>query len=165
MNLSDVLRLLRPLARQISNLIGRGISGRVDDSGGVQTLQVEVRKGEIRTLERPQQYGFTSNPPEGSEVLVAFVGGRGDHGFAINVVNRAAREKNLESGESGMYNDAGCTILLKANGDIEITSAGNVILNGGATAAAKVGSSVTGTAGPYAVAGNVSSGSNTVLLP
>ena len=48
--------------------MSRAVVQRVDDTGGVQTLQVEVLDGEVRDdVERPQQYGLTSVPLEDSE--------------------------------------------------------------------------------------------------
>jgi phage gp45-like len=150
--LDDLRRALRPLSLKISNLIGLGTIKRVDDSKNTQELQVELLEGETRDeVERLQQYGLTSNPPEGSDCLVVFVGGRRDQAYCLAAEKRGHRLVELESGEVALYDAAGTKIVLKASGDIEITPAsgklklegdfdvtGNIEVSGQITAAEDV---------------------------
>ena len=87
----------RRLATRIANLVGRAVVKRVDDSTGVQELQLEFLPGELRSeIERFGQFGLTSRPPEGAEAVVVFVGGRREHGLAIACEDRRYRIQNLE---------------------------------------------------------------------
>lgn len=114
--------MIAPVQRRVANLVGRGVVRSTDDAKNMQLSQVALLDGEVRDeIERFQQYGFTSNPKDGAEAVVLFVGGRRDHGLAIQVDDRRYRIKNLESGGVAVYNDSGAKIVLRANGDIEVT--------------------------------------------
>ena len=161
-SLRDLQISIRPLVNRVANMVARAVLKLVDDSQGLQVVQVEVLNGETREgVERIQNYGFSAVPPEGAEAVLVSVGGRRDHALVIAMEHRAYRIRNQESGEVAIYDVNGSTVVLKANGDIEITAAGNVILNEGGTDVAKVGSSLI--AGPFS--GAVTSGSSTVKVP
>lgn len=119
--------LLRPISRRIALLAGRGVVRLSDDSGSLQTLQADLLKGETRSgLERFGQFGWTSRPPEGSELVALFFGGVRDHGVVVAVEDRSSRPTDLAEGESCAYNAHGVRILLKEDGSIEITANGGV---------------------------------------
>ncbi len=121
MTLDDLRRVLQPVTTRIANLLGRGVITGVDDARKVQELQISGLPGETRDeIEHFQPYGFTSNPPKGLAVLVAWFNGRRDHGVALGVGDGRYRIKNLASGEVAIYAQAGQTIIMKANGDIEM---------------------------------------------
>lgn len=124
MNVADLMRLIRPLAVRVANLVGRGVVKSADASQDLQVLQAEFLSGEVRDeLEHFEPYGLTARPRPDAEVAAVFVGGRRDHGLAFGVVDRRYRIKNLESGEVAVYNHTGAKIVIKANGDIEATPA------------------------------------------
>jgi phage baseplate assembly protein V len=127
----DGLRaLVRPLARRVSLLVARGVTRLSDDSPKLQTLQVALLQGETRgPLERFGQFGWTSRPPQGSEVVALFPNGSRDHGLIIAVEDRATRIRDLEEGESAAYNAHGVTITLKRDGSIEIVASGGVAVS------------------------------------
>lgn len=119
---ATVQRMLAPVHRRLMNLLSRGVVSAVDDSKKLQLVQLDLLDTETRDeIERFQNYGFTSVPEAGAESVVLFVGGRRDHGLAIVVDDRRYRLKSLAEGEVAVYNRTGAKIVLKANGDIELT--------------------------------------------
>lgn len=119
--------LVRPLARRVALLAARGVVRLSDDSTGLQGLQAEFLTDEVRgPLERFGEYGWSSRPPRGSEVVALFFNGNRDHGVVVAVEDRAGRPTDLAEGESCAYNGHGVRIYLRADGSIEITAAGGV---------------------------------------
>lgn len=125
-------RLIQPLEARIRGVVGRGTISKVDDSKKAQELQVRLLAGEVRSIvERLGNYGFTSHPPLGSEVVVVFPGGSREHGIAVGVENRPERLKNLPEGASAMYVLGGVTFLLMDPADEKATLEGDeLVLNG-----------------------------------
>ncbi len=116
-----VTRLLAPLRNRIANMVARAVVQLVADGGKLQALQLVVGADETRDgCERFQEYGFTSMPLAGAEAVVLFVGGRRDHGLVVAVDDRRHRMAGLEAGEVALYTNAGQSIVLKADGSIEI---------------------------------------------
>lgn len=99
---------------RVLNMIARAVVRRLVDSGGRQTAQVEVTKGElIDGMERMQNYGMSSFPPvAGTDCLVAFLGGNREQGMIVVAENRTYRFKNLEEGEVVISDDLGNVIHL-----------------------------------------------------
>ncbi|AGC43251.1 phage assembly protein [Myxococcus stipitatus DSM 14675] len=124
--MSNPLTALRNL---IANVVARGFLRRANDTGRLQTLQVDVGAGETREVERFQNYGFTSVPPAGAEAAVVFVGGRRDHGIAVAVDDRRCRLAGLEQGEVAVYTDQGDKVVIKRGGVIEISATTKVVIN------------------------------------
>lgn len=121
MNLRDLQHLLRPIRTALANTIARGTLKLLDDAKKFQAVQVELLEDEIRDdVERIQEYGFTSVPLEGAETVVAFIGGRRDHGVVIKCDDRRYRLKGLEKGEVAMYTDQGDKVVFKRGGTLEI---------------------------------------------
>ena len=114
---------LRKLKHQILSLFARGTASLVDDSQGIQELQIELMKDEtFDKVERFQNYGFTSVPKPGAEIASLFFGGRRDHGIVICVDDRRYRLKGLKEGEVAIYTDEGDSIILKRGNKIEVTT-------------------------------------------
>lgn len=153
--------LIAPLRTQLTNVVARAVVKLVNDGKKMQILQLELLEDETRDdCERVQNYGFTSVPEDGAEAVALFPGGGRDHGLVIAVDDRRYRLKGLAKGEVAVYDKQGSKIVLKSNGDIEITASGDVKFNGGSTPVAKEGSGTTGhqhtlagTAGPYPLSG------------
>lgn len=124
-------RLIGPVRLRVVNMVARAVVKVINDQKKLQLLQLEVTDGEIREdVERFQNYGFTSVPKDGAEAVIVRVGGNSDHGIVICVDDRRYRIGNLESGEVAVYDATGSTIVLKKNGDIEVTpSSGNAKLD------------------------------------
>lgn len=91
------------------NMLATAVIKRVVDSFGRQNAQVEVTKGElIDDVPRMQDYGLTSNPPaEGTDALMAFLGGSREQGVIVRMDNRKFRLKDLKTGEVALYDDLG----------------------------------------------------------
>lgn len=121
LTLEGLARLLRPFKVRLSNLLSRGVVKRTDDSPGVQEVQAELLADEVRDeLEHMQFFGFASNPDDGAECLVAFPGGDRANGFVIATADRRYRVK-VAKGEVAVYDKSGSKVLLKSNGDIELS--------------------------------------------
>jgi phage baseplate assembly protein V len=127
--IDQLRKLVAPLATRIANTVARAVITNVDDTQKVQLLQLAILDGETRDdVEAFGQYGLTSNPPKDSEAVILCVGGRRDHPLAIGIESRQDRIKNLQPGEVALYSKHGQTIVLKANGDIELNpKAGQVV--------------------------------------
>lgn len=116
---------------------GRGRVTFVDDSGPVQKLQVRFGGMEIiDNLPAPHDFGFTSNPPIGSDVFVSFMGGNRTNGIAVTIGSQAYRMKSLASGEVAIYDSLGQSVHLTHGGiviqgaGLPITIHGDIKLNG-----------------------------------
>lgn len=123
------MSILSTLARRIRLVIGRGVVRLVNDAGGLQRVQVELYRGELRELDRVQDYGMTSVPLPGAEVVTGSVGGSRNHSVVICIDDRRYRLKGLKPGEVALYTDEGDTIHFKRGRIIEINAGAEVIVN------------------------------------
>ncbi|MCG9027412.1 phage baseplate assembly protein V [Laribacter hongkongensis] len=105
--LADIDRRIgRALAgiRQAFRGVLRGTRG----GKGSQLAQVDGLAGEpLPDLELFQQFGFTSNPPAGTAVVVLPLGGRTSHGIIVATENGAYRIGDLKPGETAIFNAFG----------------------------------------------------------
>nr|GAT43694.1 predicted protein [Mycena chlorophos] len=101
-------------------MLGRGrTSAPANDSGTIQTLQVVLGPFETQDVaKRLAEFGFTSNPPVGSDVLMAFVCGNRDNGVIVATGHQASRPTGLEPGESMQYDVTGKYVYLSVSGII-----------------------------------------------
>lgn len=114
-------RAMRPLKNRVMLMISRAVIESVDDSMKMQLVKLSILKGETKDgVERMQNFGFSSNPPAGSEALVVFVAGNREHGVVVAADDRTKRIKDLAEGESVFFNAAGDKIHIKADGTIEL---------------------------------------------
>lgn len=110
---------------------GRGRVTVVDDTGPVQKLQVKLGPLEIIDgMPAPHDYGFTSNPPVGSDVLVNFVGANRTNGVVVAIGSQSYRMKNLESGEVAIYDKLGQSVHLTAMGIVIMSAGMPITING-----------------------------------
>lgn len=122
-DLKAIQKMLSPTANRSKLGTARGSINTVRDSGGIQTAQITLLEDETRDrIERLQEYGFSSNPPAGSDAAVIFIGGNRDHGLIVAAESREHRKKNLESGEVCLYDKNGSEIYLKKNKEILVKS-------------------------------------------
>lgn len=98
--LRDLWRSLRALASFARVL-------RSDDSGPLQTFQIEGFIGEIRDdVPRIGEWGLASRPPADAQAVVLSLGGDRGRMVAIGVEDRETRRKNLAEGETFLYGAA-----------------------------------------------------------
>ena len=99
----------------------RGELKSVRSETGVQSMQIEGLSGEtVQDAENYQQFGFTSNPPAGTKVVVLPLGGATSHGIIIATEHASFRVAGLAGGEVAIYDQSGSTIILKQGKVIEI---------------------------------------------
>jgi phage baseplate assembly protein V len=105
------------LSRRLLSMVGRGRVTAVDDTGNVQMVQVKFNDGELRdNTPRLAEFGFTSFPPNGTDMVVLFIGGDRSNGVAIASGHIQTRMKNLQAGESAIYDSIGKYIYLTQTG-------------------------------------------------
>lgn len=115
-------------------MIRRGRISLVDDSGAVQMLQLAPSGLETRdNLPRLAEYGLASNPPAGTDALIANIGGDPSNGAVVGTNHQATRPKNLAAGETQIYNGPAGTSLYLTNGEIVINANGQPVNVNGAT--------------------------------
>lgn len=132
-------KVTAPIARRVQLMVARGVLAIVNDATKMQGVQVQLLSGEVRDMERFQNYGFIGNPKAGAEVVAVFVGGNRDHGLAIAIDDRRYRVKGLQPGEVAIYDDLGHKIILTRTGitidgathAINISNCPNVVVTGG----------------------------------
>ncbi|MCO8609737.1 phage baseplate assembly protein V [Burkholderia multivorans] len=104
-------------------MMARGTITLVDDSKAVQMLQVRVNGLELLPdIPRFCEYGFTSNPPVGTQAIVASKNGDRNDGIVIATSNAKYRLVGLSTGEVAIHDDKGQSVYL---------SAGGIVVNGG----------------------------------
>ncbi|PWC74061.1 phage baseplate assembly protein V [Azospirillum sp. TSH64] len=123
----DMMGMAERLYTRLLMTIGRGRVTTVNDAGNVQMLQVRLGQDEVRdTTPRLAEYGLTSVPPVGTDVVVIFVGGDRSAGVAVATGNQAARPKGLKGGEVALHDDQGQIIHITRAG-ITIRGAGKPV--------------------------------------
>jgi len=125
-----IRRAIESIYQRLINMIAKCVISEADDSRKVQTVSAEILKNERRrNIERFQEYGFTSNPPPETEgVMLSLMGSR-THKVVIATENRALRLKELNPGESAIYDKDGNYVWLKNNGEIEVKTSTRVLLS------------------------------------
>ena len=77
----------------------RGVINLVNSADGIQKVQVSGLADEtIADVEFMQQFGLTSVPPAGTQVVVIPVGGATTHSVVVATENGSFRVKNLKGG-------------------------------------------------------------------
>jgi phage baseplate assembly protein V len=113
--------VMQELGRRVSMLVTRARCALVDDEKKLQQVQVELFADETKDhVERFQQYGFTSHPLEGAEVIAVFLGGGRDHAIILSIDDRRHRLTKLEPGDVAIYNDTGAKIVIGRDRTITI---------------------------------------------
>lgn len=128
---------IRNLARKMFNLLVIGRITAVNDSGGAQILQaLDHQGGLLENVKFASIYGFSSNPPIHSDVVILTVGGDRSNAIAISTGNQTARAKGLQTGDVSMSNGT-CTVTMNGS---------NLTMGNGQVTLAMVGGKLTITA-------------------
>jgi phage gp45-like len=118
--LADIRTLLAPLQRRLASLIQRATVTNIDDDAKCQTVQAEGLGGLlVDAVERLQAYGMTSHPFEGSEIVLLKTGS----GVPLAVVLEDRRHRpagTLAEGEVALYTDEGIAVLCKRGKIVEL---------------------------------------------
>lgn len=125
-----------------------------DDVGEVQVLRVDGLVGELRDgVQRFQEYGFSSNPPEGSTGVAIALGGNREDLVVVGTEHRSSRRRNLPVGAAAIYSNA------PAQTECSVDSSGNASLVAALTAAVRGESGVLiqSTSGSVAITAGASS--------
>ncbi|WP_270803880.1 MULTISPECIES: phage baseplate assembly protein V [unclassified Aeromonas] len=127
-SIRDVQKLMAPLQRRLRLIADRAIVTLVNDALQRQNLQLKVLADEgADDVERFQNYGHTSVPPEGSEAIVLGLGGARAGLVAIAVEHKGFRPKGLEAGDSCLYHLEGHNLTLREDGVAELTAKSVII--------------------------------------
>lgn len=130
--------MIHTLARRIMNLVGRGRIQALDDSKNIQFIQAILGPLETQdNIPRLAEFGFTSSPPVGADVVVIFVNGNRSNRVAIATGDQKTRPKNLARGETMLYDSVGKMVYLSADGiiidakntDVTVNNARNVVVH------------------------------------
>jgi len=127
---------LASLYRQLKMIVGIGRVTGMADGELTQTLQVRTPL-DVMSVQRLAEFGFTSAPPTGSDVLVVSLGGDRSSAVVISTNHKASRLTGLNSGETAIYNVDGMFVKLTADGveveaqgkDVTVTNATTVTIN------------------------------------
>ncbi|OUS51473.1 hypothetical protein BM607_009455 [Shewanella sp. SACH] len=115
-------RLLAPLRRRITGMLTRAVVTGIVEDLQRQNLQVKMHADESAdNIERFQNYGMSSYPPEGAEAIVAALGGSLSGLVAIAVEDKKVRPQG-ELGDVFLYHLEGHKIRLTKDGKIILTA-------------------------------------------
>jgi phage gp45-like len=114
---------VRDLVARALHMFGRGRLTVVDDTGSIQKVQVETAEldqaGATSIIDGVRvllPYGVASNPPLGSETLLARLFGNPGMGIALGAHHPASRKKDLSPGDSALYDLRGAYVWLTPQG-------------------------------------------------
>lgn len=121
------LRKLAQKTKQVAQDLGDGVRqafrGKLpmtQSDQSTQRTQVQGLDGEtLSDVELMQHFGFTSNPPAGTDCIIIPLGGATSHGIVVATENGSFRVKNLKSGETAIYSDEGASVTIKKGKIIE----------------------------------------------
>lgn len=117
MNLADTIRrMTAPFERRLRAMCTRVLIRLVDDSAGVQVVQVTGLAGErLSDVQRLQQFGFSGRPPAGATAVMVCIGGSRTHPVVIACDHGEYRFTELAEGDSVQYDTRGNYVLITAD--------------------------------------------------
>lgn len=122
---------LARLHRRIMSALGRGRVAYVDDTGAVQTVQVQTSAAEVlESIPRAQEYGFTSVPPAGTDAVTVHLHGDRSQGIVIATNSQQYRLRGLENGDAALYDMRGQSVVLTKDGIVVTGFGKNIAITG-----------------------------------
>ena len=131
----------------VRTMIRRVTLRNLDDGDGQQGGTYGGLKSEEFKAYRPQPFGFTSNPPAGSEGIGLALGGRSDRLVVFGVETPGLRPKGREAGSTAIYDAAGNVVSL-VSAETRVVHASRIVLEAG-------GATITLEGGKVTIAGDV----------
>jgi phage baseplate assembly protein V len=129
---SDVSRMMESLRKKTFLMVGRGELKTSDASKNTAKMQGEFLKDEIISdIEKMEDYGFSSCPEAGAQIVAIFIDGNREQGLVIRSHDRKYKPTDLQPGEACMYHKNGSRVTMKADGSIEIDSTVGITLKTG----------------------------------
>lgn len=123
MSLVKMARKTAQVVQQIGDTMRAAFRGKITlvvSSEPIQRVQLNGLADEVlQELEHLQEFGFASNPPEGSEAVVIPLGGDTTHGVVVATQHGSFRIKNLNPGETAIFSQDGAKIVIKRGKIIE----------------------------------------------
>ncbi|MCF3193445.1 phage baseplate assembly protein V [Pseudomonas bubulae] len=130
----DMTGVMERLWRRVQLMSSWGRVTFSDDSRSAQLLQVKLNDSETRDdTPRIAEFGLTSRPPDGSDVLVVFLGGDRSKGVVVATAHQASRPKGLLAGETMLYDLWGKSVHLTKAGGIVVEAQGAPVTVNNAT--------------------------------
>lgn len=116
-------------ADKVRGMVRRVVLKNIVDDGETQTASVEIAPGIWRDkVEIQQPYGVASSVPEDGAVGLAIaIGGNEDDLAIVSISNPSARMGQLSPGAAALYNMFGDSIVIDANGNINIKAGTSVV--------------------------------------
>lgn len=122
--------MINEIKNQIFNMVGRAIIKLIDDSAGIQKVQISGRESELLDqIDRVQEYGFTSKPKDGAECVLVALNGERDQALIIATEDKRYRIKDLGDGEVVIYDYQGQKIHFKKDNSILVDTSGKVTVD------------------------------------
>lgn len=126
--IADAEGIMQRLWRRIQLMSSWGRITFADDSQPAQVLQISLNDDETRDdTPRIAEFGLTSVPPDGSDVLVVFLGGDRTKGVVVATGHQASRPRGLTAGETMLYDLQGKHVYLTNANGIVIEAAGTPV--------------------------------------
>lgn len=120
-------RSMKPLKDKLLVLVTRAQLTNTNSTGSILLAQIRGLAGEtIDKVPYLQHFGFTSNPPDGTQAIVVNIGANRDNVVIIATEKGEVRVKGLAKGEMAVYTDDGTYMVLKKDGQVEIKTATKV---------------------------------------
>ena len=157
----DPLGLLRSLQRRILLMVGWGRVTFSDDTQGVQLLQVKLNDSETRdATPRLAEFGLTSRPPAGADLLLAFMAGDRSKAVVVATGHQASRPKGLAEGETMLYDLWGKHLHLAQGGIVIEAGSLPVTVNNATQVTINASDSVVMNTPLLKVSGDIQAGGN-----
>lgn len=123
-------RAIKPIKDRVVLMINRGVISQTNSAKDVTQSQISLLAGEsMDQVELFQHFGFTSNPPEGTECVAIAIGSNRENLVIIATENRSLRMKGLAKGETAIYTADGTLIHLQVGGQVLVKTATKVTID------------------------------------